>query len=326
MDMNMNLISVGVIRESVRGFETLNLTNVLFGSREIYFTSEVNSQSCSELIQQLRFLDSESRDDIKLFINSPGGEVDSGLAAVVDFVDPEKSCVYNPLDYVRYNEKTGEYRQQDVIAITNTIVSDDLLGQDAFWVNSARVVVECLICYVLEAFVPEDRNLATVLKVYKTFSGLSSSYIEKHGIPFLEDWSIIHPDSNAVRAYHLFRNNANADKTWSSINAFVTVSLKPFDFHEAQEMFNGKTTFRIENLGREKCAVFLNISDTDRSLDKLVNIFYTQVLQTLCKEADNNPDNRLKIRRAFSLMILQQTSLSPTSTRPSPSSDRTASL
>ncbi len=26
---------------------------------------------------------------------------------VVDFVDPEKSCVYNPLDYIRYNGKTG---------------------------------------------------------------------------------------------------------------------------------------------------------------------------------------------------------------------------
>ncbi len=118
---------------------------------------------------------------------------------VVDFVDPEKSCVYNPLDYIRYNEKTGEYRQQDVITITNAIVSDDLAGQDAFWVNSARVVVECLICYVLEAFVPEDRNLATVLRVYKTFSGLGASYIEKNGIPFLEDWSILRPDSNAVR-------------------------------------------------------------------------------------------------------------------------------
>lgn len=79
--MDMNMTSIGVIRESVRGFETLNLTNVLFGSREIYFTGEVNSQSCSELIQQVRFLDSESRDEIKLFINSPGGAVDSGLAA-----------------------------------------------------------------------------------------------------------------------------------------------------------------------------------------------------------------------------------------------------
>ncbi len=78
---NMNVVTTGVIRESVRGFETLNLTNVLFSSREIYFVDEVNSASCSELIQQVRYLDSESRDEIKLFINSPGGTVDSGLAA-----------------------------------------------------------------------------------------------------------------------------------------------------------------------------------------------------------------------------------------------------
>ncbi len=71
----------GIIHESSRGFETLSLTDELFSKREIYFTSEVNADSCSELIQQLRYLDSDSRDEIKLFINSPGGGVDSGLAA-----------------------------------------------------------------------------------------------------------------------------------------------------------------------------------------------------------------------------------------------------
>lgn len=77
----MNMVTTGVIRESVRGYETLNLTNLLFSSREIYFVNEVNSDSCSELIQQVRYLESESHDEIKLFINSPGGAVDSGLAA-----------------------------------------------------------------------------------------------------------------------------------------------------------------------------------------------------------------------------------------------------
>ncbi len=71
----------GIIHESSRGFATLNLTDELFGKREIYFTSEVNADSCSELIQQLRYLDGDSHDGIKLFINSPGGSVDSGLAA-----------------------------------------------------------------------------------------------------------------------------------------------------------------------------------------------------------------------------------------------------
>ncbi len=213
---------------------------------------------------------------------------------LVDFVNPEHSCVYNPLDYIQYNKKTGEYRQQDIISIAGTLVPDNL-DKDKFWVNSARTVVECLISYVLEAFVPEEHNLAAVLEVYKVFSNYSASEIAKTGIPFLEEWAMAHPDSLAASAYCLFKGNAGADKMWSSINGFVTLAFKAFDFKEARGMFNGKAKFRFEDLGRKKCAVFLNISDTDRSLDKLVNVFYTQALQTLCKAADNAPARALKI-------------------------------
>ena len=41
--------------------------------------------------------------------------------------------------------------------------------------------------------------------------------------------------------------------------------------------------------------VFVNVSDTDRTFDPLVNTFYTQALHCLCKEADGNPDGRLKV-------------------------------
>lgn len=41
--------------------------------------------------------------------------------------------------------------------------------------------------------------------------------------------------------------------------------------------------------------LFLNVSDTDRTFDHLVNVFYTQALQLLCSEADAAPDGRLKV-------------------------------
>ena len=41
-------------------------------------------------------------------------------------------------------------------------------------------------------------------------------------------------------------------------------------------------------MGREKTALFLTISDTDRSLDGLAGIFMTQALQILCKSADHD--------------------------------------
>ena len=52
------------------------------------------------------------------------------------------------------------------------------------------------------------------------------------------------------------------------------------------------------SLGREKTALFLNISDTDR----LANLFYTQALQSLCASADKDyPDHRLPVPVRFIL-------------------------
>ena len=55
----------------------------------------------------------------------------------------------------------------------------------------------------------------------------------------------------------------------------------------------------IKAIGREKTALFLNISDTDRSMDRLVNVFYTQALQMLCEEAESRPECRLAVPVRF---------------------------
>lgn len=75
-----------VIRESARGFERTEIEDELFKAREIFLTEEVNPHTMSEIIKQIMYL---SRDDpnkeITIYINSPGGEVQSGLA-VYDFL------------------------------------------------------------------------------------------------------------------------------------------------------------------------------------------------------------------------------------------------
>lgn len=49
--------------------------------REIWLTGEINTESASEIILQLRHLD-RTDGEIKLFINSPGGSVSDGLAII----------------------------------------------------------------------------------------------------------------------------------------------------------------------------------------------------------------------------------------------------
>ena len=72
---------MNLIKETVRGIQLIPLEDALLEKRELYLTNEVNANTTNELIMQLRYLDSiDPKTPITLYVNSPGGEVTSGLA------------------------------------------------------------------------------------------------------------------------------------------------------------------------------------------------------------------------------------------------------
>ena len=83
----MNLYEIpAVIKESARGYERVELSDELLLSREVFLTSPVDSDSMAVLLKQLLCLYRQNPSaGITLYINSPGGEVSSGLA-VYDFL------------------------------------------------------------------------------------------------------------------------------------------------------------------------------------------------------------------------------------------------
>lgn len=71
-----------IMRESSRGIDLYTPETWLMQERILFFTEEVNPESCNQLIEYLLFLDKDQPgQEITLCINSPGGQVDSGLAA-----------------------------------------------------------------------------------------------------------------------------------------------------------------------------------------------------------------------------------------------------
>ena len=49
-------------------------------TRPILLSGEINKESADKFIKDLLVLESESKDPVKVFINSPGGDVDAGFA------------------------------------------------------------------------------------------------------------------------------------------------------------------------------------------------------------------------------------------------------
>ena len=81
-----------VLKASVRGTDLIPLENMLLEESEVFLVDEITPKSANNLIQKLMYLDSKDLGEITIYINSPGGEVISGLA-VYDYIKIMKSPV-----------------------------------------------------------------------------------------------------------------------------------------------------------------------------------------------------------------------------------------
>lgn len=77
----MNMDTPMIVRETSSGYFSYNLTDDMLTRREVECVAEITRDSAYSLIRQLRWLEREDpAGEITLLINSPGGDVNSGLA------------------------------------------------------------------------------------------------------------------------------------------------------------------------------------------------------------------------------------------------------
>ena len=204
----------------------------------------------------------------------------------IDLVNMHRSCGYNPMDYIGKSDD-GQYSEKDILSLAN-LLSPELDERDKFWRSAAASYIAFLICYCLEAKPEKYHNLMYVGELHRKFS-------QPNGELLFLDWVESHRDSFAAKKYYEFNAIRNAEKTTSSIWAFVNQYLEPYTFRESRYIFDNDVKLDIRNLGKKKTVLFLNVSDTDRTYDNIVNVFYTQTLRLLCAEADANLDGRLEV-------------------------------
>ena len=70
-----------IIRESSHGYDLIPIQDEMLSHREVELVGEVDAASVNALVRQLRYLQRQDPEgQITLFINSPGGSMDSGMA------------------------------------------------------------------------------------------------------------------------------------------------------------------------------------------------------------------------------------------------------
>jgi type IV secretion system protein VirD4 len=199
-----------------------------------------------------------------------------------------QSVVYNPLDYVYYDRDERRYSEVDIRKIANLICPTSSQEREPFWCDSARLVIESLIAYVLEATPAYQHHFGTVLKLFENWDK------QKYDRLFKE-LKLIDPDSYAVKKYMMYKNLFDVYTTCACVKQFAAQALNGFTGKEIGRVLHSRSDFKLKEIGSVKTAFFINVSDTDRSQDRIVNLFYSQAIQQLINAADKNQDCKLKV-------------------------------
>lgn len=227
----------------------------------------------------------------------------------LDFIHPERSQKYNPFTYIRNSD--------DIMKLSKMVVYSESTGKepDPFWNHASEMLLSALISFLIEVkklntmyHVPElAKWKCNFLDVYSLLDMIDPDSISDGKICEIDRefhllerlWKqYMKTDSSACRQWKKF--NQNPPKTLACVVMTLNSIVSELDTDGIRLMLS-ENEINIEEIAMQKTAVFVEISDTDRSKDLLANIFYSQAMNTLCMVADAQHDSRLPIPVQFIL-------------------------
>ena len=245
---------------------------------------------------------------------------------LLDFRNIEKSNRYNPLDYVK--------KDDDAIALASILYTrTKSTDKDKYWELSAINLLAALISHIKTSLPYKYRNLgalADMLNTRKLKIGLDNTLVDFLNVKYKPIKGTIKMDQllgainregfdeedmdeffkflnekhpcTATRYYsQLFKDGDSADTTKECIFMEANFAMEQYATDSMRKL-TSESDFDFRDLGNEKTAIFVTCSDTDRSKDQFVSLFYSQCLQVLCNYADTEcKDNRLPVPVRFFL-------------------------
>ena len=207
---------------------------------------------------------------------------------VFNSIDFSKSMHYNPLAYIR--------NEADILKFVDALISNTK-GEgkegDPFWTKSETLLYCALIAYIIFEGPAEDRNMNTLVDM------ISGMEVKEDDEDFMNAVDYMFaglekrkPDCFAVKQYKKYK--LASGKTAKSILVSVGVRLAAFNLPSIAKL-TMTDELHLQELGERKIALFCCIPDSDKSLNYLVGMVYTQLIQTLYRQADRVHKGRLPV-------------------------------
>lgn len=216
---------------------------------------------------------------------------------VLDFTHPARSRHYNIFNYINST--------QDIMKLAHMIMDGSEVNYkgnayDPFWDEMAEILLTALMGYLWLHRPKHEQTLETVLKLVAACQIEESNADAKTPLDrIFDEVAKVDKRDFSYTQYQKFR--IGAAKTLRSVLISLNAKLGRFDFPELREMMKDDD-LELWKIGARKTALFVVVSDKDRCLDGLINIFYSQAMEELCRVADDTcEDGALKIPVQFIL-------------------------
>lgn len=204
----------------------------------------------------------------------------------LSFIHPEKSVHYNPLMYVK---TTQQIQQLSTALVFN---NQRVRTLDPFWEESSLMLTNSLIAYVKETTLEKSKthNIHQIMELIRS-AGRKFEDEEERETELEKKMKSLKRRKKNSWAYKQFENvNQAPDKTFNSIVSTTVSKFCSFDTEELAQMME-YDEIDLPSIGQKKTAVFVEVSDSDRSMDMLINLFFTQAMNQLCTYADEECEN-----------------------------------
>ena len=206
----------------------------------------------------------------------------------LDFTNPRTSDQWNPLSYLESPE--------DCLRLAHVMAWQDSVFKDSFWNESGELVASSILGLIMDTLPEEKKNLHYYAKAVAAMrrdqeDGSTACMLGRliDSLP-LGHW--------AREQYNLAKTAPG--RTWHSIAATMAARARLYSLPGISEMLEADD-IGIKDIGKRKTAVFVIVSDTDRTMDPLANLFFGEAMRILTQEADKTIDGRLPVPVRFIL-------------------------
>ena len=204
--------------------------------------------------------------------------------------DFHSGITWNPfaLPYLYYHSGKKAKAMEFAIEMAKMIIGEGTT-EDTFWPTTAVDVLSGFILLLFEKTSEDQCHLKALVELWRSYTSNRKKMIEKIKEEFAD--TVIYQKIASL--------DNPSDRTVGSIESFVVMGINKLCVNEEFVEFLSQEGMDLQQLAKEKNAIYLVIPDENTTYHFVVSLFLEQLYEVLLDKAQKEPLQKLPIRMNF---------------------------